>query len=247
MPNNNVFQYSSYIFHSKSKKTSVKIKSLIVLNSELLNKNSTFSCIIKSRKTGKTIEVAATLVITLWRQKGKQVFCDFNYLNLISIDQISIAVVRKEDFSNNVSINKKVFPFDIINYQLPGVIATPDKKIQNVAVCLKFVYNIPTMFYDWLDIQLKLNVTKVVLYDSGTNNGYLEKIFEKKSLSWFIETRPIYLDVNLACKIEQKHMKFGVIYLEKCKKIAAQIKFNSSNFDATGYTKDDISGIKINL
>ena len=223
MPNNNVIQYSCYVFQNASNNSIVTIKSLVVLNDELANLTTIFSCIIKSIKNGKIIETPATQVLTLWRIHAKKVFCEFNQLNLISIDEISIAIVRIGDFNaKNTTKDERVLPFQWVNYQVPRIIEISQKKIQNVAVCYKYVYDLPEMLFEWVELHRNLNVSKIVLYDSGTNNGSIARLIEEKGLNWIVETRFVYLDMNVTCKIGA-NVKQRSIYLNICKKIASKL------------------------
>ena len=91
-------QYSSYIFLNRQQIRSISIKGLITVNWDSLSDeefaSSDFFCSIMSIKTGKYIEVPSTDIIHLIHRKPKIIECYFDKLDLINIDDISVAIIR---------------------------------------------------------------------------------------------------------------------------------------------------------
>ena len=83
MFNNNVMQYSSYIFLNRQQIRSISIKGLITVNWDSLSDeefaSSDFFCSIMSIKTGKYIEVPSTDIIHLIHRKPKILSTKLNF------------------------------------------------------------------------------------------------------------------------------------------------------------------------
>jgi hypothetical protein len=251
MPNNNVIQYSSYVLRNKSLKNNLLVRSIIIVNRERIGdelfKNSKFTCILKSIKKEILIEIPANKIFTLIHNRPKKIYCNFTQFNSISINDVSIAIVRQGDFSkiisSNWTITKNILPFSMINFQKPQIVNLPEKKIKNVAICTQFCYNLPSMIPEWIKLHEKLNVSLIILYDSTLDNG-LTKLVNENNLNKIVEVRPYFLRINLTCRTDQfeKDKNYDEIeaYNQLCVSFVSNILFDRARFH-TRLIHDDMS------
>ena len=247
MFNNNVMQYSSYIFLNQESR-SVSIKGLISVNWDSLSdeefSSSDFFCSIMSIKTSKYIEIPATDIIHLIHRKPKIIECNFDKLDLINIDDISVAIIRYDDFDNSISSSisskkRRVLPYFMVNYQIPSIKKVPNEKINNIAICVQFTYNLSPFIYDWVKIHEKLEVKQIVIYDSIINDS-LTKYIENNNLNKIVEVRPYFFYENKTCSLKRLHWyknnEFNnfddVVYKDICFSFANNVKFDLNNFDS---------------
>ena len=246
MPNNNVMQYSSYIFIKNS--YDLFIRSLITVNRANIREEefskSEFFCSIMSIKSNNQIDIVATNVINLIHKKTKVVECYYDKLHLININDISVAIIRNNDFSHlkkSYLFNGKirVLPYFMINYQIPAIKRVNAKKIKNIAICVQFTYNLSPLIKDWVKIHEQLKIPKIILYDSTVNDSLINYI-KINNLSKIVQVRPYYFDEHKTCSLEtlnwyinNEYENFDAeIYRDICFSFAYSVKFNYSNFES---------------
>ena len=191
MLNNNVIQYSSYLIIGDIK--IIKIQSIIHVNyNSIKRKEDYFVCIVKSIKNNNTQELNATLVIHLAEPESKQVTCFLKIEKTIDLNELFVAIVRKDAYNDN-SVQ-----FKLINFQKPKVVNVLKKKIPKVGLCVQFVYKTPNFIHNWLRMQKDVGIAEIVLYDS-TEKRDLHKYID----AYFVEVRPYNVDLNDICRIDR--------------------------------------------
>ena len=243
MINNNVIQYSSYVLRKKTNGSDYfSIRTSIILDDHRLSKetykNSSFVCLLKSFKTGEIVEVPTTEVITLIHGRPKKVYCNLSNNQVIKIEDFLVAVIRIGDFkkidTKTWTIEKKVLPFYMINFQRPRIYDLPEKKIKSIAMCTQFCYELPTTIREWVGLHERLNVSQIILYDS-TLNSSLTRLINQHNLNHIVEVRPYFLNETETCDIE----KIGSNDEEEVKELinichdfVKRIKFERSYFNS---------------
>lgn len=254
MPNNNVLQYSSYLFESSN--GIIIIKSLITVNRDNIKEEeflkSDFFCSIMSIKTGRYIDVAATNVMNLIHRKTKVVECYFDNKGFLETSDISVAIIRINDFThlkmsylNNLKY--RVLPYFMINYQVPTIKEVNIEKVKNIAICVQFTYNLTTMIKDWVKIHEELNVPRIVLYDSTINDSLINFI-RNNNLNKIVQVRPYYFDEHKTCSLDtlnwftnNEYSNFDAkVYEDICYSFVYKAKFNYSQFE-TRLIHEDLS------
>ena len=243
MVNNNVIQYSSYVLRKIiTRPTDLSIRTSIILDDRRLSKeefdNSTYVCILKSLKTGEIIEIPTSEVISLIHRRPKKVYCNVANFQQIKIEDLLVAIIRVCDFRKTIdskqwTIEKKVLPFYMINFQRPRIYDLPERKIKSVAMCTQFCYELPSTIKEWVKIHELLNVSQIILYDS-TLNSSLTKLINRHNLNHIVEVRPYFLNETETCDLEKiggSNDKDEIeAVLNMCNDFVKRIKFVRSYF-----------------
>ena len=191
MLNYNIIQYSSYIMKHEE---NLKIQSIIHTNDKKLS--NVFFCIIKSVKLNITIEVPSTSVISFAEPQSKQVTCDYKDAKNMSLNELLIAIVRKDDYGIKMTNNS--WPKFMINFQKPKIVNVLKNKIHQVALCVQFVYKKTDSFTDWVKIQKDVGIAEIVLHDS-TDERDLYKHIDFK----FVDIRPYNVGFQDICRTDR--------------------------------------------
>jgi hypothetical protein len=253
MVNNNVMQYSSYILRKKiNGSNTLSIRTSLILDSKRLSgdvfNNSTYTCLLKSIRNGKIIEIPATHVITLVHRTPKKVYCSLNNDLDIEIEHILVAIIRAGDFSETINtknwtVDKNILPYYMINFQNPKIVDVPEKKIKSVAMCTQFCYQLPPSIVEWVKIHEILKVSQIVLYDSTIDNS-LTNLINRNNLNHIVEVRSYYLNETETCDIKKidgsKDTEELLSFEKMCKDFVNRIKFVKSLFH-TRLIHDDTS------
>ena len=245
MPNNKVLQYSSYLIVDK-RKIELKLISIIAIDVERIGFiDSSYKCIFKSILKGFIFEKPVTHKITLHHQKSLKIYCSFNKGSLpIKLEDISVAIVKVGDykkFNFGWSSKENELPYEMINYQIPKLISTPEKKIKNVCICVNFVHTLPSMIPEWVELHKKLNVAQMVLYES-TENDSLIKLINNYNFNNIVEVRPYSLNEIETCDMTSfedfVNKTEGQFYNKTCFEFVSRLKFKLPVWDSRSPHED---------
>ena len=200
--NNNLAQFSSYLIVDESsiKMNSYKIEVFVHLNFKFVrdfDEMDNFKCLVKIEETAndemQIIELDTIDAPELfWKNNKKLVFA----LNLdqsliykqnkenFDLNNIFIAVIWKNDFHKNLTVERfripmgpsnQILPYSLIKYQIPTILRSIEPRLKSVSLCAHYIYQVPTTIITWLDTHLSFKVEEIMIYD-GTPNGELAKI-----------------------------------------------------------------------
>jgi hypothetical protein len=194
-------------------------------------------CLIKSFRTREIIEIPTSEVITLIHRRPRKVYCNLSNHLSIKIQDFLVAVIRVGDFSKNMdsknwTLEKKVLPFYMINFQSPRIYDLPEKKIKSVAMCTKFCYELPPTISEWVELHERLNVSQIIFYDS-TFNSSLTRLVNLHNLNHIVEVRPYFLNETETCDLEKigsKDKEELKEFMKMCHDFVNRIKFERSYF-----------------
>jgi hypothetical protein len=195
--NHNTMQYSSYMFNGNSNNaSSTTYEVLVVFNSEENEKKyyekKDVKCLLirqSSMNWQQPLELEIESIVRF--QVYEMIFvCKMAPNKVIPYDrnnynQSMIAIVLKKDFTqdpNTIEYHQRpyVLPYDMIKYQIPGVIRVPIEKNRAIAHCVHYTHDISFLDYRrilyWLKKQSTFGIRKIVLYDSHSNTWLKDRI-----------------------------------------------------------------------
>jgi hypothetical protein len=207
MLNNRIYQYAAHLLVKNDK--IFQIDSIIVTREDF-SENSVkqaFRCVLKSIKNDyeKKYRISS---VTNFVSNTKRIKCD---VDLEIVDDISIAIINLFDFkTNSLSFSETdldsahlKLPESMINFQKSNLIFIPEKKLNQVAHCVHYTYNIVSedviKIMKWIDFQKKIGIKKIILYESSIHK-LLENTIKKIYDSEFVEVRPYYINFDALCE-----------------------------------------------
>ena len=211
MLNNRIYQYSAHLLIKNDKV--FQIDSIIVTREDFNEASikQAFRCVLKSFKKDSEKQYRISSVNN-YVSNTKRIKCD---VDINMVDDISIAIINIFDFkTDSLSISEKdlesmhlKLPKTMINFQKPNLIFIPEKKLQEVAHCVHYSYNIViedmNKIVKWLEYQKKIGIKKIILYETSIHK-ILENTINKIYDNTFVEIRPYYIHLDAIC--ESNHL-----------------------------------------
>ena len=194
MINKNIFQYSSHLFVRNDKLT--QIDSLIITNYNMSVEyvKKSMRCLIKSIKTDQEVRLNITVVLK-FLYNTLRVKCE---VYGEEFENSVVAIVDIADYKKEFLDSK-----ESINFQIPNKINIPSVKLPEIAHCVHYSYQLVQRdvqkILSWLEIQKKIGISKIILYDSNSEK-LIEKEIYKLFNQDFVQVRPYLTNYESICE-----------------------------------------------
>ena len=150
--NNRLYQYSSSLLVKNGLLKQIDSIILLTTDFEEYEIKHTFRCILKWTESSDEIEFSVDSVYNL-SSNLRRVQCEVNKdINNSILTSIAIAIINIYDFKKydeSTSLSKEEIestfyklPRNMMNFQTPRIIEIPEKKLEKVAHCVDYTYNI---------------------------------------------------------------------------------------------------------
>lgn len=208
MLNNRVYQYSAQLLIRNN--TIVQIDSIITTRGDFNDDavKQAFRCVIKSFKNDYEkqfrINVAYHFVGFI-----KRVICNTD-LHLSDINDVGVAIIDLFDYKsggvilseNDLDKMDLKLPKNMMNFQKPRLIFLQEAKLQQIAHCVHYSYNLAVDDMDkimkWIEIQKNFGIKKIIMYDTSIHDLLRKAVYEVYDKS-FIDVRPYYIQFEAIC------------------------------------------------
>ena len=211
MFNNRVYQYSSNLLVKDGQP--IRVESMILSKGEFKESSvkKDFRCIIKSISSGVEKDLQVTKVF-IFVSNAKRVKCDIKRDLKLKYNDIAVAIINLSDYninSNNLTdkdLGSLFFklPRNMLHFQIPRIVFVPKKKIQEVAHCVHYSYNIAEQDIEkidnWLNVHKNIGIRKIVFYNANVHK-LLEETIYKKYNNTFVEIRPYQIHFEAICNL----------------------------------------------